>query len=146
MKRYAVCKIIGDGLTPETAFRPAISDVTDPQTGFAAYNITSIIGNYPAGHPQAGQPTHDWCLVLASGDDFKLVEGNADIDLLPEVDLDVKVSAMHVPTKVEMGEKLVARGIDTSFVGNADGFREVIRQLGELQDATFDEKKFDVAE
>lgn len=142
MKRYCICKIIGDGQNTETAFRPAIVDVVDPITGFQAFNVSSVI----ATDPQTGHPIESWCLVIAAGDNFKLVADNVDVDLLPEVDLDVKVSAIHTPTKLEMGTKLQARGIDTSFVGNADGYRDVIKHLGKLQSPDFDEKSFDIAE
>lgn len=139
MSRFCVCKVIGDGLSPETAFRPAIDDVIDPVTGFRAFNTSVTL----AVDPKTGQPLNDWCLVHAAGN-FKLVADNADIDLLPDVALDVKVSEM--PTKLEMGSKLQAREIDTAFISNADGFRDVIRDLGKLHDANFDEKNFDVIE
>lgn len=141
MKRYYVCKVIGDGLEPETAFRPAIADIVDPKTGQPAFSYSVVIGN-----DAAGRPTKDWCLVLAAGKDHRLVAGSPDIDALPDYPLDAKMSAMHAPTRSAAVAKLQARGIDTSRFANADGYRELVRALGQDQDPSFHEDKFDVSD
>lgn len=141
-KAYYVCKIIGDGQSPETAFRPAIQDVIDPKTHLKAFNTSHVIAINPA----TGQPVKPWCLVIAAGPDHSLVRNHPDIDAMPDYGLDVKISSMHTPTKNGMTAKLNARGIDTSALGNADGYRDLIRGLGRQHDAAFDEKAFDVSE
>lgn len=141
MKRYAICTVIGDGLTPETAFRPAIQDITDPQTGNAAYSIASVIATAPN-----GQPALPWCLCVIAGRRMDLAQAHADIDLLPDVPLDIKVQAIQAGTKAAMKARMQARGIDTATVDNADGFRDVVRALGQLHAPDFNENAFDVSE
>lgn len=143
MKSYFVCKIIGDGLSPETAFRPAIQDVLDPATGFRAFNTSSVIAI-----DEFGQPVLEWCLVIASGKDHSLVEGNDDIDALPlNAELaSIKVSSLDTVSKVDMAQKLQSRGIDTSFISNADGIRSIVETLGKLHEPSFNFKAFDVEE
>lgn len=142
MKKYYICKIIGDGLTPETSFRPAIEDVLDPVTGMRAFSTANVI----ATDPVTGVPIKPWALVIATGQKHGLVANHPDIDPLPDYPFDAKLSAMHVPTKNQMVVKMQIRGIDTSFVGNADGYRDVIRSIGRLHVLDFDENNFDVAE
>lgn len=141
MKRYCVCKIIGDGVTPETARRAAIDDVLDPDTGLRAFNFTTLPWKTTNGLPDL-----DWCLVIAAGKDFKLLDGNADVDVLPDYPLDVKVGSMDTETKGEAFAKLGDRGIDVSALGNLDGYRKVIRSLGKEHNVNFNENAFDVSE
>ncbi|MCC6530922.1 MAG: hypothetical protein IT531_00095 [Burkholderiales bacterium] len=141
MKRYAICKIIGDGQEPETAYRPAIHDIIDPRSGLRAFAYVTAIASNPD-----GTPVHDWCIVLASGKNFALAAGNPDIDLLPDYPLDVKVSAMATPTKTAAFGRLMARSIDVSDLSSADGYRDLIRALGRKQDAAFHEDAFDIAD
>jgi hypothetical protein len=142
MKRYYICKIIGDGQEPETAFRPAIQDVIDQKTGAPAFSIASVI----ATDPTTGLPVFPWALVIASGTKHGLVQNHPDIDPLPDYPFDAKVSAMHAPTKNGMVGKMQARGINTAFIGVTDGYREIIRTLGRQHFSDFDENNFDVAE
>jgi hypothetical protein len=141
MKRYAVCKVIGDGQAPETAFRAAIEDVIDPTTGAKAFSTSTVLASNPDGTPK-----YPWCLVVATGRRFDLAQTNPDIDLMPDLPLDVKISAMQTATKAAMTSKMQARGIDTSLVGNSDGYRDVIRALGQLHAPSFNENAFDVSE
>lgn len=141
-KRFYVCRIIGDG-TPfggSGPYRAAIEDVVDPQTGFQAFSLNTIISS----DPNTGEPLLPWCLVIADGARHSLVNGNPDIDPLPVFALDAKVSSMHTPTRNAMGAAMQARGINTAFVGTADGYRDVINGLGRLHNPTFDVADFDV--
>lgn len=139
MKRYYVCKIIGDGQSIATAYRPAINDIVDPATGLKAF-ITSAIIQTDAN----GQPVLPWCLVIASGQRHALAAAHPDIDPLPDYPLDVKVSAMNTLTRNRALQKMQARGIDVSDLSQADGFRDMIRSLGRKHEPTFSEDDFDV--
>lgn len=141
MKRYYVCKIIGDGIEPETAFRPAIHDIIDPQSGLRAFDYSAAIAT-----DAQGQPVSNWCLVIAAGRDHRLVANHPDIDALPEYPLDAKISAMHTPTKNQAMAKLQARGINVAKFANADGYRDLIRSIGREHDENFHEDKFDVSD
>lgn len=142
MKRYYVCKVYGNGdldapNTPTTgAYRPALADIIDPATGMKAFGFTAQIS--PGQHP--------WCLVIAGGNKHGLVNNHPDIDPLPAYAMDVRLSAMHTPTKVMMMNKLSARGIDTGQFANADGFRDIVRALGKAHGAAFNEDDFDTTD
>jgi hypothetical protein len=142
MKRYYICDIIGDGIEPETAFRAAIADILKPGTQDKAFNITTIISTDPV----TGHPLLPWCLVIASGQDHSLAIGKPKIDDLPDFPLDAKIGALQTATKNRMKANINARGLDASFVDNADGFRDVIREIGRKHFHDFNENAFDVAE
>lgn len=145
MKRYYTCGIIGTG-TETDPYRPAIerereaARLANP-TFDCSYS--AIIPTHPEGHPQAGKPIGNKCLVVMESNNHTVFQGKGDIDQLPDIALDNKVAAMHTPTKNKMANDLKARGFNVD-VDNSDGFREVIRAVGKQLDAAFDENKFDV--
>jgi len=141
MKRYYVCKIIGDG-SYESPYRAAIADIVDQKTKLRAFTFAATIKSDPA----TGKPVLPWCLVIAAGADHSLVQGNPDIDPMPDFPLDAKLAAMDTDTKIATLDKLSARTIDTTTLSNADGYRDLIRSLGQKHVATFDENKFDVVD
>ncbi len=137
-KRYYICDIIGDGTdsmpTPTTGpYRPSIADLG-----------VSWVGSIPS-DPETGSPLHSWTLVLVNTDNHTRVLSAKGVDALPDFPLDGKINAINNVTRNAMLGKLGARGIDTSFIGNADGYREVIRGIGKKLDVAFDENNFDVA-
>lgn len=140
MKRYYVCRVLGDG-TYSNPYRPAIADTIDPKTGIKAFAMALVMATN-----QDGSPKLPRCLVIAAGQDHALVRNHADIDALPDYPLDVKVSAMNAATKAAAFARLQARGIDVSNLGQADGFRDFIRELGRQHEPTFSEDSFDVQE
>lgn len=140
MKRYYVCKVIGDG-SYESPYRAAIADVVDPSTHLLAFTIAATIKSNPD-----GTPALPWCLVIAAGKNHALVNSNADIDPLPDYPLDVKLSAMNTATKLAAFNKMAARGINTNALSNADGYRDLIRGLGQQHEASFSEDNFDAPE
>jgi hypothetical protein len=144
-KRYYTCKIIGDGQSPETAWRPAIQDIVDAgRGGIRAFDFTAVM---PPSDPQTGAPTRDWCLVIASGPDHRLAEGNPDVDPLVSASLDVvRLSALKTADKVLMTQRLQARGVDTARFANADAVRDMIDAIGQELQPGFDALKFDVSE
>lgn len=130
-KRYYVCDIIGDGI--EEPFRPKVDD-------FGVNWVGQIKSD------ANGLPEIPWAIVLVATNNHAQLQNVPGITPLPDFPLDGKVSAMHVPTKNSMVAALQARGIDTSFVGSADGYRDTIRGLGLLLSSNFDENKFDISE
>lgn len=148
MKRYAVCKIYGNGddppqpWTPTTGpFRPAIYDIKD--NGLQAFSVSVEM---PPADPQTGIPQGDWCLVVATGKDFRAADQHADIDLLPDFPLSGKLAAVGVVARNRAMNKLTSRGINVSQLSLADGYGEMIRALGQKLRADFHEHSFDVAE
>lgn len=147
MKRYYICNIIGTG-TEADSYRPAIAReidaarVTNP-TFDASYSV--VIPTHPEGHPQAGHPKFPHALVIVEANNHGIFAGKPDIDSLPDVALDSKVSSMHTPTKNAMIARLAARGFNGVNVDNADGYREVIRGIGRALDTAFHEDSFDAS-
>lgn len=130
-KRYYISPIVGDG-TEENSFRPKVAD----------YPV-KWVGIIPS-DPVTGLPLFAWTLVLVEAQNHGQLISDGAIDPMPEFPLDGKVSAIHNATKNDMLARLQARGIDTTFIGNADGYRDVIRGVGRHLEPTFDENNFDV--
>jgi hypothetical protein len=139
MKRYAICDIIGTG-TELDPYRPAIENVGER-------NYVSLIPteNDPQS-PNYGKPKGTKCLVRLATNNVARLVGATGVDLLPDFALDAKVSAMHTPTRVLMRAMLQRRGLNPGWLDNADGFRDVVRNIGQALEPAFDENFFDVAE
>lgn len=132
MKRYYVSSIIGDG-SIENPYRPRVAD-----------HGVAWAGNIPTGPD--GKPTSTWALVVVDAKNHAALIADKDIDDLPDFPLDGKVSAIQNATKTTMKTKLAKRGIPTAFIDGTDGYREVIRGVGRLLQADFNENDFDVSE
>lgn len=65
-----------------------------------------------------------------------------DIFPMPEFSPDAKVQSMHGPTLQAMKNAMTARGISPAFVDGVDGYREVIRKIGQTLKVDFDESYF----
>lgn len=141
MKRYYVCKIIGTGLTafPTDARRPAIDDIVDPVRLTRAFVVADHWGTNADGTPKL-----PWCIVIASGPNHALAANVPDVDQLPDVALDAKISTIDTQVKGAILARLTARGIDTTVLRNSDSFRVLINLLGRLHEADFDVNNFDV--
>lgn len=138
MKRYAICDVIGDGQDVEPTattgpFRAAVADCGIP--------CTQMLGYTPE-----GLPAKPWALVILSANDLAPLRGDSRIYLLPDLSLDVKVSAMDGSVRAAMVAEFSRRDIPSAIVSGADGYRELIRALGHIQDPAFSEDAFDVAE
>ncbi|MBA3622931.1 MAG: hypothetical protein H0W48_00375 [Methylibium sp.] len=137
MKRYYLCDVIGDGQDAEPTattgpFRPAVAD-----------KGVLWAGVIPTGPD--GRPLKPWCLVIVDAPNHAPVLADQRVDRLPDFPLDGKVSAVNAATKTAMLNAMTKRGIDTSFVTGADGYRDVIRGIGRSLDAAFDENALDVS-
>lgn len=128
MKRYYMSAIIGDG-SIDNPYRPAIAD---DGVAFAAV--------VPTGANGIPLNSHALCVV----DTVNHGPLIARHDALPDFPLDGKISALQTATKNAMLTRLAALGLDTASIGNADGFRDVIRGIGvQLGEVGFDENNFD---
>lgn len=77
------CKIIGDGKSTETAFRPAIEDVLVPVLGTKGFPTWRIVGEIPV--DKNGVPTVTTCVIEVSDNAMAaLVVGNPDITAVAE--------------------------------------------------------------
>lgn len=132
MKRYYLTDILGDG-TEDNPFRPAIAEVAQ-----------SWVGTIPT--DQDGRPTSTWALVLVAAKEHGPIKAAKGVDALPEFPLDGKVLAINAQARAALDNALAKRGIPTDVVQNKDGYREVIRALGQKLDATFNEDNFDIAD
>lgn len=133
-KRYYLCDLIGDGQSPETAYRAVVQD----------YGVNHV-AEFP---PQNADGTYSrmQCLVLVNAANHLPLLNDSRIDPAPDVSLDVKVAAVHRQTMQKFEDRAKARGYDTGVFSTADGFRDVIRGLGRQLSPNFHEENFDVSE
>jgi len=137
-KRYYLCGIVGDGSSPENAQRPAIRDDLGPGDSLEVV--------YPPADPNTGlYPPGSTCLVIVGKRNHAPLVAKQGVDALPDVALDVKLSAVHKPTRDAMKARILARGLAFDEAG-LDGYREVIRSLGRQisGSSTWNENAFDV--
>ncbi len=85
MKRYIVSRIIGTG-TEDDPYRPKIADQGIPFTASIPCD------------PVTGKPTKTHAFCIAASRDFQTILRDADNDGLPDVALDIKVSAIKRAT------------------------------------------------
>ena len=136
--RLYICKVLGDGLTEETAFRNAIMDVLDPQTGEQAFVTRDIIST-PNNVPAAG-----YCVVNARGNRHDLLKNNPDVDFLFDPSLKgVKVRSMHRPTKEAAAAAMNARGVDMSGFDDDSSGRDWADKLVKDHDPSLDSDALD---
>lgn len=112
----------------------------------SAYPDLIFEGGEIEADPVTGIPKHKFTLVLVKSRDHARVLSDPKMHALPDVALDVKVSSIHTPTKTAMINKLKSLGVDTSWINTTDGYREVIRGIGRINNPNFDENAFDVNE
>ena len=130
MKKYILCRVdeVFDPLEGSVERRPVTQDIRWPEGTVQTFAI---------------HPTEPWALIqIVHPVNVLPIPGNIDADELPDVALDVKISAIHVATRERMKSDIAKRGISSSFVDNSDGYREVIRTLGQRVDPNFDEDRF----
>ena len=96
--------------------------------------------------PETGRPRFPWCLVLVAARDHGPLQRDTALGHLPDFPLDGKVSAINVLARTRMNQALEKFGIDTAFIQGTDGYRDVIRTVGQLLTPAFHEDAFDVSE
>lgn len=132
-KRYYLCAIIGDG-SAESPFRAAVSD----------HNVNHVAA-FPPQDPATGVYTRNVCLALVNTINHLPLLADAALDAFPDVAMDIKVNAIHRLTMQRFEDRVRARGLSTDAFASADGYREVLRDLGRQLDSNFDENNFDVS-
>mgnify|MGYP001585652372 CR=1 FL=1 len=130
-KRYYLSPVIGDG-SEDNPVRAKVKD----------YGVSQapVIPSGPD-----GMPLFNWCLVVVNTVNHAPLLADVAIDALPDVPLDLKVNSIHTSARQAMVSALTKRGIDTSIITQADGYRDVIRGIGQVLQANFNENNFDVS-
>lgn len=131
MKRYYLSPIIGTGAWGD-AYRDVIADV--PGVTRKALIKTD---------PDTGAPLVPWALVQVSTANHSRIISDKRNAVLPDVPLDVKLTAIQSATKAAMKNDFARFGIPTALIDNADGYRDAIRGIGSLLDPNFNENDFD---
>ena len=132
-KKYYVSDIIGDG-SEENPFRPAVAD-----------HGVAWVGSIQS-DPDTGRPIYADCLVLVSAQNHAQLRSDKRITAMPDFALDGKVSAINTTTKNGMLTALQKRGFNTATIGNKDGYREALHDVGKQRDPAFNIDNFDIAE
>jgi hypothetical protein len=132
MKRYYLCPVIGSGSIADT-YRAGVS-------GHG--------GNYVAVIPTGpdGRPLFPWALALVAAADHRPLTRDATLGPLPDVSLDIRMSALSQSAKAALDAALAKFGVDPAALVQNDGYREFVRSLGQALDAGFVETNFDVSD
>lgn len=125
MKRYYICDVI-------TRSDPDLGTVREPAVASYPVNWSAVISD-----------SKDYALVVVAAKNHAPLLADSRIRALPDFPLDAKVQAMQAATKSAMRGLLSARGVPTSVLDNADGYRDAIRGIGRVLDNAFDENNFD---
>lgn len=142
-KALLLCRILGDGQTPDTAYRAAIADVVDPAdpTGPKPFITRAVIGS----DPDTGAPLHDWCIAVADGVKHSLYRNNPDIDALPPTALlSLRLSALGQTERTQMFDRITARGINVSNFSMANSYRDLVTHLLNMHQPGFPVEDLDV--
>ena len=129
MKRYYISPIVGAG-TEADPFRPKVADYGVSWAGVIKSDQST------------GRPRLPWCLVVVEADSHAAILADADIQALPALPLDGKVAALGAAVRNRLASDLQSRGIDPAALTSADGYRDVIRGIGRVLEANFDENRF----
>jgi hypothetical protein len=132
MKRYYLCPVIGSGT------------IGDPYRAGVSGRGGSYVAVIPTGPD--GRPLFPWALALVAATDHRPLTGDASLGPLPDVSLDLRMSAMSQSAKAALDAALAKFGVDLTLLVQNDGYREFVRSLGQALDAGFVETNFDVAE
>ena len=130
-KRYYISPIVGDG-TEENPYRAKISDHGVPWVGVIPTD------------PVTGVPTNTWALTRVSTANHVAILKDKAVDALPDVSLDLKVSAIGNKERQSAQAILDKHGIGSISVGRSDSYRELIDGIGKALDSTFTSNNFDV--
>ncbi len=138
MKRYFLSKIVGKPGSRENGWRPKVADTP-------GVNVASIMPT-----DEDGRPLFPWALCVLSGPGLPLAIAQADAVALPDVTFDAALSSIKPATWVAFAARAKTLfGVNPSELvsasGNsADGFRDLVRQLGARLQPGFDENALDV--
>lgn len=130
-KRYYLSTIIGDG-TEENPYRSAC----------AAHGVN--FAGMVSSDPETGLPNLPWSLVIVSTASHAALLADPNIESLPDFPLDGKTSAISTDVLAAMLVSFQRFNIPATIADTADGYNEVIRGIGRLMVADFDEKNLDI--
>lgn len=134
-KRYYLCDVIGDGQSEETSYRPAVAGIEGAQW----------VWDMPT--DAQGQPVQTWGLTLVAARNHAPLRSVQGVDPMPDVSLDVRVSAIEAGAKAAMKAAMTRRGLNANaIVDGTDGYREVIRAVGQVANPAFDENALDITD
>lgn len=88
----------------------------------------------------------DWGIAIVATNNHVPLIARAGLIPFPDVSKDIRWQSVHKATRDGFAARLQARGIDTAFIGTADGFREIVRTLARRLDSNFHEDNFDCSE
>lgn len=128
--RYYLCDVIGDG-TEENPYRADLED---------APNIDGISAKIASGPD--GRPVFPYCLCVVEAKNHMPLRLRPNVDALPEVSLDNRMSAVSQAARARLDDAMARRKIPTTGFAVAEGYRDVIRLLGKRLDSTFDPDNF----
>lgn len=109
------------------------------EAGVVARKYGTVVAQSIALDPSTGNPVHPYALVILEAENHGLAIADPECFAMPQFALDVKLTAMDTATKNNMVARLNAFGIDTSSFSTADGFRNIVRSMGQINNAAFDE-------
>lgn len=136
MKRYYLSEIYYAG--PMEGYRHRFQDFAD----------TFYRGGEIAVDPQTGIPTQKALLILVDDKDHARFRGVPGLFPMPDVALDIKVSAVDTKTKTDTMDKAKAIGFAdaelSAVFDNAKSHRDVLNHFGRLNNPNFDADDFEV--
>lgn len=133
MKRYYISPIVGPNA--KGTYYPLVKDLLNLAEG---EGFVATIKTNPD-----GTPALPWCLVNVNAANHLPLLADLRIKPMPDFPLDGKVAAIQKLTRDSMTAALANLGIDTAFISRADGYREILRTVGQIHDPAFDENNFD---
>ena len=138
MKRYYLAPVIGDGKTPDTAYRAKLPSGIK---GHAALIATD---------PATGVPLHPWCLVLVAAEPavHAAIAADPQTDPLPGIGwAERPVDVLNQTALGNLAARLQARGLTASqaLAVLSLPLRQLVRSIGRRHVAEFDEANFGVA-
>lgn len=128
--RYYLCDVVGDG-TEDNPYRAALED----EPGIDG--IATVIASGPD-----GRPVYPYALCVVESDDHQRLRNRKNVDVLPEVSLDNRMSAVSQVARARLDNAISRRNIPTTGLQVAEGYRDVIRLLGRRLDPAFDPDAF----
>lgn len=138
-RRYYVSDIVGTG-TDEDPYEPRAVRVAR----LAGIPIRAV--HEIATDPVTGHPTRNWAFSRLAAQAHATLIAAAGVDALPDLTLDALLSSLTNAQLTVIRNRLEARGIDTSQLTGQRAFRFLVRLLGRLQNAAFEEDNFDTSD
>lgn len=127
--RAAICRIIGDGLTPDTPYRAKVADTAIP--------YVAVIKSEDAG-PRRGHPRFPWALILVSGTaaELSIFDNDPDVHIIP-LDLNQPLGSLTKARQTRLRTVLTTNGLDPDKVTAQTTVRDLVDYLGKLHHPTF---------